>query len=603
MSRRKLFWKLVPSYWLVLLCSLLVLTGYTYYSAQSVYFRELKTTLEARAEAVAERARTELIRDEREALDALCRTTAELLSARITVVDSEGRLVASSTGGMPSGEGLSARPELREALQGKRGAQTRYDHRQGRNLFFVAVPVANPNGEVIGAVRVARPVTDIRNTLDTMAGRILLAGLAVGVVAMVVGVVMARRISRPLEAMRLAAERYARGDFERKVPVPEIEEIGQLAQSMNWMAERLNENLNTIRQQQHELESVLSNMAEGVIAIDRNESIIKMNRAAGEMLRVHPGEARGRSVQEAIRYANLQDFISEMFASVMPREGDMTVYGERDRHFHVYGVRLLSNEHNVPDAGVLVVLHDVTRLRLLEQIRRDFVANVSHELKTPVTSIKGFVEMLSDSGAGDHGEQKRFLDIIARQARRLEAIITDLLTLSQVDDASERGELSFESCRILPLLEDARHLCETRARDRRMKIVIDCPHDFSAVANPHLIEQAVVNLLDNAVKYSEPGGQVRVRAAQHSGEARIEVSDQGQGIDRHHLDRLFERFYRVDKNRSRKMGGTGLGLAIVKHIMQVHEGHVEVESSPGEGSTFRLRFPLQSREGGDAAVN
>jgi two-component system phosphate regulon sensor histidine kinase PhoR len=242
--------------------------------------------------------------------------------------------------------------------------------------------------------------------------------------------------------------------------------------------------------------------------------------------------------------------------------------------------------------GAIVVIHDVTRIKKLENIRRDFVANVSHELKTPITAIKGFVETLREGSVTDPAEQENFLGIIARQADRLHAIIEDLLRLSRIEQDGDRGQIELQTHKVREVLEMAASDCAGRARDRSVDIRIDCPKDLTAKVNGQLLEQAVVNLLDNAIKYSETSKAIHVEAVAENGTLLIHVRDQGCGIPQEHLSRIFERFYRVDKARSRKQGGTGLGLAIVKHIAQAHKGSIAVQSQIGKGSTFTIRLPM-----------
>jgi len=241
--------------------------------------------------------------------------------------------------------------------------------------------------------------------------------------------------------------------------------------------------------------------------------------------------------------------------------------------------------------GAVIVLNDVSRLRQLENIRRDFAANVSHELKTPITSIKGFVETLLDGAMRDAADAERFLRIIARQADRLNAIIEDLLSLSRIEKEADAADIALAVVAMRELLDTARHDCDLQATERHVRISLECDSHARVRANADLLGQAVTNLLDNAIKYSEPGGEVRLSARNGDGEVLIEVRDQGCGIAEEHLSRLFERFYRVDRARSRKLGGTGLGLAIVKHIVLAHRGQVTVASQPGQGSTFTIHLP------------
>jgi len=245
------------------------------------------------------------------------------------------------------------------------------------------------------------------------------------------------------------------------------------------------------------------------------------------------------------------------------------------------------------ERGVVLVLNDITPLKNLETVRKDFVANVSHEIKTPITAIKGFVETLQEGGMEDLEQAPRFLAIIERQVLRLEAIVEDLLSLSRLEQDAERGTLRFQKGRVSDVLTSASQICELKAADKNIKLEVSCPDDLLARMDSSLLEQAVVNLLDNAIKYSEKGKEVRVEGCQNGMEAVISVSDKGCGIAKEHLPRIFERFYRVDKARSRDNGGTGLGLAIVKHIIQAHSGRLSVESTPGEGSIFNIHLPLE----------
>ena len=277
----------------------------------------------------------------------------------------------------------------------------------------------------------------------------------------------------------------------------------------------------------------------------------------------------------------------------------MRFFNPEERWLHAHGTAL--HDARGQKIGVLIVLHDVTRLRHLENVRRDFVANVSHELRTPITSIKGFVETLLDDGLDDQANAMRFLGIVLRQVNRLDAIINDLLLLSRIERGNEDQRIETDAEPLVQVLQVAQETCEKKAQDKSIQIAVDCPCDLVAKINAPLLEQAVINLIDNAIKYSEAGATVRVTAAREQSSAVIRVIDNGCGIAANHLPRLFERFYRVDKARSRELGGTGLGLAIVKHIMTAHQGSVQVESAVGRGSTFTLRFPLSLPNSGESA--
>jgi len=281
--------------------------------------------------------------------------------------------------------------------------------------------------------------------------------------------------------------------------------------------------------------------------------------------------------------------VADVLASQQPLEVEIEVHDNGSRFLQAHGAVLRGAA--AESIGAVVVLHDVTRLRRLEQVRRDFVANVSHELRTPVTSIKGFVETLLDGAMNNPDELQRFLRIVATQTDRLNAIIEDLLTLSRIEQESERAEIPLSKTSIKSVLSAAMEVCGVKAAEKDIHIELNCQAELQAEVNPPLLEQAVINLLDNAIKYSPTGQTVHLEANLAETEVVISVRDHGCGISREHLPRIFERFYRVDKARSRKLGGTGLGLAIVKHIAQVHRGAATVESVIGQGSTFFIHLP------------
>jgi two-component system phosphate regulon sensor histidine kinase PhoR len=298
---------------------------------------------------------------------------------------------------------------------------------------------------------------------------------------------------------------------------------------------------------------------------------------------------QGRRLQEVIRNADLTRFISRALAGQEPVEADVLLHGGRQRVMQARGSALHDMDGRA--IGAVVVLNDVTDFRRLEDIRRDFVANVSHELKTPVTSIKGFVETLLDGAMRDAGDAERFLRIIARQADRLHAIIEDLLSLSRIEQSEDADTIVLEPTPLSGVLESAMSACHAGAVDRQIAVALECEPLLTARINPLLFEQAVVNLLDNGIKYSDPGQPVSMVARSVNGEVTVSVADRGVGIAQEHLSRIFERFYRVDRARSRKLGGTGLGLAIVKHIVQAHHGRVTVDSTLGVGTTFTIHLP------------
>lgn len=419
---------------------------------------------------------------------------------------------------------------------------------------------------------------------------LVFGGVLLVVLSAAIGLFTSGRIIQPLQAMQRGAERFAAGDFWYSLPVPDTAELGSLAVTLNRMAAQLAAQIAVITQQRNEQEAILASMHEGVLALDTDERVLTVNPAAEALLGVVAAQAKGHTIQEVVRNVALQRLLVTAMHSTEPTTADLVLRGSEERFLQATATALRDAQDR--ELGVLVVLNDVTQLRRLENIRRDFVANVSHELKTPITSIKGFIETLRDGAMEDAATADRFLAIVARHADRLQAIIEDLLTLSRLDQGSEEYDMPRTETALEEILQAAMLDCAAKAEAQAVCIIPTCAPTLQACVNAPLLEQALANLLDNAITYSKPGSQVWVSAAQEDDTLVIAVRDAGMGMAREHLDRIFERFYRVDKARSREHGGTGLGLAIVKHIAQVHGGQVTVASAPGQGSTFTLRLPM-----------
>jgi two-component system phosphate regulon sensor histidine kinase PhoR len=432
-------------------------------------------------------------------------------------------------------------------------------------------------------------ISAIDKQLEIIQKRTSLGVLVIALLAAFASLLFSRRISRPLEKIHEGAGHFAKGDLAYRLPVFASAETELLAKTMNDMAANLDERMQTIIRQRNELEAVLSSMTEGVIAVNPEEKIISVNRSAARMFHSQPSELLNRSVQETVRNPDFQRFVRISLLDENPYEEDI--------FFHFNGEVLLNTRSaSLRNAageriGVLIILNDVTRLRHLENMRRDFAANVSHEIKTPLTAIKGFTETLKAGALNRPEEAALFVGIIENHTNRLIAIIEDLMKLSVIEQNADDKKIALTECRILPILSSAVQICRQKADEKEIRIPCSCDKSLSAKLNAALIEQAFVNLLDNAIKYSESGSSVEIEAAKNDSEVTIAFRDHGIGIGPEHLSRLFERFYRVDASRSRKMGGTGLGLAIVKHIVIANAGNISVKSSPGKGSSFVIHIP------------
>ncbi len=592
MPRKRVLWQLYPSYLLIMLISLIAVAWYASRSLRQFYFDQTAHDLEVRAALVANRAEQftipALTQSDSLALQSLIADLGRSTSTRLTIIALSGRIIAESSEPSSEWQTQLSNPEFIAARAGRTGYDARFGRSFDQEVMHVAVPLQR-NSTVVAVVRASVPIGFIEDALWEIRIKIGVGALLIGLISAAVSLWVSRRISRPIQDLRDGAERFAAGDFSSRLPVADSEEIGGLAESMNVMAIQLDDRIKTITRQRNEQDVILASMIEGVIAVDRDERLIIINRAAAHLLDVKPDEARGRIIQEVVRNTDLIRLITRTLASREPVEGEIVLTESGEQFLEAHGT-LLRDSLGV-SIGALLVFHDITRVRKLENVRREFVANVSHELKTPITSIKGFVETLQDGAVDQPEDARRFLGIITRQVDRLNSIIEDLLSLSRIEQEAGRSEIPIESGSIFEVLSAAIQSCSLKAAEKKMQIDLKCDLDLRAPINAPLLEQAVVNLIDNAIKYSEASTTIEVRAFYANSEVTIEVRDQGRGISREHLPRLWERFYRVDAARSRAMGGTGLGLAITKHIVLAHNGRVSVESEPVVGSTFRIQIP------------
>ena len=588
-KRRKLLWQLYPSYLIIIVVSLTAMALYTSRTLRVAGQESVVESLKVQANIVEQLVAGRLSPERATEIDALLKQLGRKISTRITVAMPSGLPLGDSQEDPAKMDNYAVRPEVKEALAGKTGIATRYSYTVNANMVYVAVPVMI-DGRLAGIVRTGIPVSAMRSTLFTIYEEIFAGGIVIVLLAAIIGFYASRKISLPITELKRGAIRFADGDLHYRLDVPNSEEFAALAEAMNAMASQLHARITTITQQRNELEAVLSGMVEAVLVIDAHENIRSVNEAAEKLFQIDSSKVKGRKVQEAIRNTDLRRFVTETLLREEPLEGDILILGDPEKFLQAHSAILRDADGNTVSA--LVVLNDVTRLKALENIRRDFVANVSHELKTPITSIKGFLETLREGALKDPEHAERFLDIIIKHTDRLTAIVDDLLSLSRIERDAEKGEIALQDRGIAEVLDAVGKACRKRAQLKNIKLEWEADDTIVAQINATLLEQAIVNLVDNTVKYSEPDQTVIVRAEKTGEEVVIKVVDEGCGIPRDHLERIFERFYRVDKARSRKVGGTGLGLAIVKHIVSAHGGRITVESSLGRGSTFSIYLPV-----------
>jgi two-component system phosphate regulon sensor histidine kinase PhoR len=527
---------------------------------------------------------------------------------RVVIYDAEGEIIYAS--GLIETETLRT-PPVPAAVTALSGEEASSDIRGGNRPLervYYAVPLER-DGEIIGAVETSLPITTVTTTLESTYGTIILVSVFMLLGSILVSYYASLRIDRPLKKIAAAARRYRDFDFSGHPYITGPEEIHVVSEALRSMSDSLQERIQTITGQKQELQTILNGMVEAVILLDENLTIKEVNPAAELLIKRGYEESVDKSLLQVLHNSELYDFASEALSSSTPLEKTLSMPEELDpatltsrpsakagRLIHLQVHASAVNQEFMAEGllrrtkRVVLVLNDITRMKNLERIRKDFVANVSHELKTPITSIKGFAETLLEGALEDEEASRSFVSIIRDQSERLVAIIEDLLSLSRLEQQDEQS-FEREESSIAAIINGAVQVCSSRAQEKGSRIEVDCPEDLHIYGNGLLIEQALVNLIDNAVKYSPPQTRVEVSCRDAGEGVYVTVRDNGPGIPQKDLSRVFERFYRVDKTRSRELGGTGLGLAIVKHIVISHGGEVTVESEYGGGSDFTMFFP------------
>ncbi len=593
MLKKRLLWQLYPSFLLIIVISVVGVGWYGSQSIRKFHLNQVADDLKSRAHLIEKQISVNLIAHGFKEIDDFCKQIVAASSTRITVILPNGEVIADSDETPSRMKNHSDRPEFQVALEQDSGKSLRFSETLGKRMMYLAVPIKQED-KVLAIVRTSVPVTAIDEALKNIYKNLFWAAVFIAVCAAVISLAISKKISRPVEQMTEVAKNFASGKLDMRLSIPNAVELAELAKALNEMARQFNARINTISEERSQTQAILSGMIEGVLAVNSSGHIVSINKAAAELLGIDAVKSGGLSVEEVIRNPQLQQYIKNTLENKQATETECFVSNNGGRFLQLNGSVLSDNNGN--NIGAVLVLHDITRTRQLEEVRRDFVANVSHELKTPVTSIKGFVETLLDGAVNDTQKTKKFLKIIAKHSDRLNAIIEDLLSLSRLEEDSEKRRLSFEKASLRPALVSAIELSKVKADQKNITVELSCDKEITAKINAALIEQAVLNLVDNAIKYSLDNSTIQVSAKKQENEVLVTVSDQGCGIEKEHLDRIFERFYVVDKGRSRKLGGTGLGLSIVKHIAQVHGGYVTVESKVNEGSTFTVHLPLSTRD-------
>lgn len=591
MKLRPIFWQLFPSYCILTIGALTAILIYFSSVVESFFFKQTVTNSAERIALVEDSFREKILAGNYGLLDVRAKKFGHSANMRFTVILPDGSVIADSDEDPAVMDNHLNRPEIQIALTDPIGTSNRYSNTVDKNMQYSAKVITDEQGVPVAVLRAAVPVDAIRKSLQSINREAAFMGLVLILITAVISLAISRYISDRIKHLQLGAQLFAKGNLYHKLSGSGALEFEMLAVSMNNMAKQLSDRLKTITTQRNEQEAILESMTEGVMAVGKDNKIININNPAAKILDIDPYNYKGKYVQEIIRNSDIQKLLQRLFATQIPIEEELTIFTQNDtvRHLQIHGTLLFGVEKET--IGVLLVMNDITKLKKLEQMRQDFAANVSHELRTPLTSIKGFIETILSDTKGDPENTERFLRIVNKHVIRLETIIEDLLNLAKIEKDTEKKEIRLSLNPLLPVCQRAIETCSDKAMEKNITLKIDCTKESKAIFNAVMLEQALVNLIDNAVKYSAENTAVELGVCPNGQQTQIKVKDQGYGIDRRNIKRIFERFYRVDKARSRKAGGTGLGLSIVRHIVLANNGNITVESDLGKGSTFTITLP------------
>lgn len=512
------------------------------------------------------------------------RAVEDLGTSRLTVINTAGEVVLETQADPEDMDNHASRPEFIDPGT----IVTRWSETLEQDMTYVAHAVEH-EGQLLGHARMALPHEDQVGRITDLRGAVRKGALLAALFSLVLAGIFARRVTQPLTQIAELVSEIGTKQTTRRLEVTRDDELGQLGRAVNRMADDLQGQIARVERDRSEREAIFSAMADGLLAIDKNQNILFINQPARRLLGIGEGRIKGRPVWELVQDRNIIEALERCLETEVRSRGESTLESEDGAHkVELTAVPMAGTAS--ANRGCVLELRDVTDLRRLEAVRRDFVSNVSHELKTPLTAMRGYLEAMLEDDDMPEPLRASFIQKAHRNTERLAAIVGDLLSLSRLE--SEEHELAFEPLELIDLAEVVGSDLRDLAESRRQAILVESPEQQVHVnADAQALGMALSNLVSNALQYSPEGEEVRVTIASADEEVRIDVVDRGPGIPPEEQERVFERFYRVDKARSRKLGGTGLGLSIVRHVVAAHHGRVELESEPGRGSCFSIFLP------------
>ncbi len=577
--RKNIFFRIFLSHILLAIGISLLLVAISFRVVKKHYIETLSIDLEKIAIALDKTIESYMVSGDFSALDSLVKDLGNKMEARITVIDSKGIVLGDSEENPENMENHGTRPEILQAFYGKTGSSLRFSETVKEEMLYVAIPLKDNTGNLIGALRVSLFVTQIHNLLNYIMRNVIIIATILAIFSLLAAFFYSKSLARPISKLAVAADSVAGGNFNIEVLTEGTGEISRLTRNFNDMVIRIRELISELSEQKDSLKVIVSSIKEALIVINKEEKIAIMNDSFREIFK--SGKIKGKNYWEVVRETHFEEIIEEVRKNRKDLTREIRIH---DRDFICSAAFLDKHDE------IVVTLHEITEIKRTERIKKDFISNVSHELRTPLTAIKGFIETLLGTAKG---ENKRYLQIIERQTNRLINIVEDLLKLSELEDIEEgKIGISYSKIDLKKLVNNAFSVYEQEIKDKGLKHKVEIEKSVPKIkADPFKLEQLLINLIENAIKYTEKG-EIKINAKKEDKSVIIEISDTGIGIERKHLSRIFERFYVADKSRSRELGGTGLGLSIVKHIVQLHNGKISTESKLGKGTKFTIVLPI-----------
>jgi two-component system phosphate regulon sensor histidine kinase PhoR len=576
--KNRLFWKIGFIYLLLLLLVLVVLDTYVVRALKSEYLEAAFSQLEALSNLAL--AKPSQLSDMAEWSRWLTRS-----GVRVTIVMSDGTVIADSNENPAKMESHRERPEIQKAFEYGSGRAVRYSSTLKHDLVYFAQRFETSSSQIV--LRLSIPVYRLDDGIAGFRRKLWSVSLLILALTGGASLLFFRRISNRIRRLTVFSRRVAEGDFRPMSIEKSNDELGDLSKTLNQSAERLDKTIRTLTEERNQSAAILASMEEGVVVIDAELHITFCNLAFRNAASIAESQWEGRSAVELIRHSDLLSIIRKALETKEVMHGEVVVGSIRTRSFAVTSTPIRSG---ADISGAVMVLHDITEIRRLERARRDFVANVSHEFKTPLTAIQGFSETLLEGALEDEAHRRRFIEIIHDHSLRLGRLTNDLLRLAQME--AGQLHLQLKPVKVEDIIESCLDTSRVKATQKELGLKVQSTPELPVVAGDFELLQGVLQeLLDNAIRYSSSGGLITIMTSKRENAVVISVSDTGIGIPKADQERIFERFYRTDPARSRESGGTGLGLSIAKHLIDLHGGHIQVESEVGKGSVFSIYLP------------